>query len=64
MQVWLKRALNVYRKFGPTVRFATKLILGVVIPGSPMVIDLIDDETKGKLKPNPKTYLNEILHLL
>jgi serine/threonine protein kinase len=43
MQVWLKRALNVFRKFGPTVRFATKLILGVVIPGSPAVIDLIDD---------------------
>ncbi len=43
MQVWLKRALNVIRKFGPTVRFGTKLILGVVIPGSPVVIDLIDD---------------------
>src|SRR5947209_2810915 len=41
---WLQSARNLLRKFnkvGPTVRFATKLVLGAVLPGSPVVVDLV-----------------------
>jgi hypothetical protein len=36
---WFKSALNVFRKSGPTVRFASKLVLGTVLPGSPAIIN-------------------------
>src|SRR5947207_1265434 len=40
---WLNSAWKVFKKFGPTVRFASKLILNAVLPGSPLVVDLVCD---------------------
>src|SRR6476646_718181 len=40
---WLNSAYNLFRKFGPTVRFASKLVLSAVLPGSPLVVDLVCD---------------------
>jgi serine/threonine protein kinase len=40
---WLNSAWNCFKKFGPTVRFASKLVLSAVLPGSPVVVDLVCD---------------------
>jgi formylglycine-generating enzyme required for sulfatase activity/predicted Ser/Thr protein kinase len=40
---WKDGALSVVRRLGPTAKFAAKLALGVLLPGSPAVIDLVED---------------------
>jgi formylglycine-generating enzyme required for sulfatase activity len=39
---WLHKAKDLYKRFGAPAKFAAKLVLGTVVPGSPAVIELVE----------------------
>jgi serine/threonine protein kinase len=40
---WKDRAVELCKRFGTPVKFAVKMVLGAVLPGSPAVVDLIGE---------------------
>jgi hypothetical protein len=39
---WLQKAKELYKRFGAPAKFAAKIVLGATVPGSPVVIELIE----------------------
>src|SRR2546423_1744311 len=46
---WNDKALSLVRRCGPAAKFAAKVVLGAVLPGSPAIVELVGDALEQML---------------